>query len=251
MNILKIADELGALVKSWKAEGLSVGLVPTMGALHEGHLSLVRLAQEQSDRVVVSIFVNPTQFAPHEDFESYPRDLAADLAALQQEGVHAVYTPAETEIYPNGQETTIKAGAAAEGLETDFRSHFFDGVVNVVYRLFDHVKPDLAVFGQKDFQQLQVIREMVEAEGLGIEIVEGPIVRDEHGLALSSRNAYLNAEELAIARQLNVILKHSEAPEEDLRAAGFDKIDYVSERWGRRLGAAWIGKTRLIDNVKA
>ena len=236
-------------VESWKADKLSVALVPTMGALHAGHLSLIELALEKADRCVVSIFVNPTQFAPHEDFDSYPRDLEDDLRKLEQKGVHLVYTPDEAEMYPDGKESDINAGKAAEGLETDFRPHFFDGVVNVVSRLFDHVQPDIAIFGEKDFQQLQVINEMVADQSLPIEIIGAPIARDEHGLALSSRNAYLSVEELAIARKLNVILRESDNPEEDLLEAGFDKVDYVSERWSRRLAAAWIGSTRLIDNI--
>lgn len=269
----KSAD-LQEIVKAWQAEGLSVALVPTMGALHAGHMSLVALALENADRCVVSIFVNPTQFAPHEDFDSYPRDLEADLVKLEKAGVHLVYTPNEAEIYPNGKESDIKAGKAAEGLETDFRPHFFDGVVNVVYRLFDHVQPNIAVFGEKDYQQLMVIKEMVETLKLPIEIIGAPIARDEFGLALSSRNAYLSDEELAIARKLNVVLKETSLRaqrsdlslqekmglprrSEDLLAmtkgklldAGFDKVDYVSERWNRALAAVWLGKTRLIDNI--
>jgi len=287
-------------LKYWRASVKGrVAYVPTMGALHDGHLSLVRLAAQQAEHVVVSIFVNPTQFAPHEDFDSYPRDVDADCALLEAEGVAAVYTPSRAEMYPDGESSSVKAGAAAQGLETDFRPHFFDGVVNVVARLFDHVQPDVAVFGEKDYQQLQVMREMVAAEGLRIEILGAPIARDEHGLALSSRNAYLSADELAIARKLNVVLREASAslraegeaiqsgvndtglpsatlssqrtlgstdgealdPSgrwddilEDARRklleAGFDKVDYVEQRWGRVLAAAWLGKTRLIDNCE-
>ncbi len=285
MNLLTTSHKsaLQDIVSTWKAQGLTVGLVPTMGALHEGHLSLIKLALEKSDRCVVSIFVNPTQFAPNEDFDAYPRDVEGDLNKLQNAGAHLVYTPDKAEIYPDGMETNVKAGQAAQGLESAFRPSHFDGVVNVVSRLFEHVLPGVSVFGEKDFQQLQVIREMVDTLGLDIEIIGAPIIRDEHGLALSSRNAYLSAEELEIARQLNVILSKTAAKlSSSLRAegeaiqnnnaglprradallamtdktkqallkAGFDKVDYVEKRWNRILAAAWIGKTRLIDNVK-
>ena len=243
---------VAALVQGWKEQGFSVAFVPTMGALHKGHLSLVKLALEKADRCIVSIFVNPTQFAPHEDFDSYPRDVKGDIGLLEETGAHAVYLPSEDAVYPDGaMNSDIKAGAAAEGLEGDFRPHFFDGVVNVVRRLFAHVQPDIAVFGEKDYQQLCVVREMVEMLALPIDIIGAPIIRDESGLALSSRNAYLDKAQLEIARALNVILR--EKPPEDaaqaLLDAGFDKVDYVAERGGRVLAAAWIGKTRLIDNM--
>ncbi len=248
---IKQAEALQTQVRQWKSEGLSVALVPTMGALHAGHLSLVKIALEKADRCVVSIFVNPAQFAPHEDFESYPRDLEADIAKLGQEGAHVVYMPSEEEVYPDGQaKDAIKAGAAAQGLETDFRPHFFDGVVNVVHRLFGQVQPDIAVFGEKDYQQLQVIQEMVEALDFPMEIIAGPVIRDEHGLALSSRNEYLSAEELVVARQLNVILQGGDLSAQAILDAGFDKVDYVERRWGRVLAAVWVGQTRLIDNIK-
>jgi pantoate--beta-alanine ligase len=246
------AESLQDTVTRWKDNGRRVAFVPTMGALHEGHLSLIKLALDNADRVAVSIFVNPTQFAPHEDFASYPRDEESDLRKLQAAGAHLAYLPPESEIYPYGPETDIKPGKAAEGLESDFRPHFFGGVVNVVYRLFEQVKPDIAVFGEKDFQQLQVIREMAEAQHLPIKTLGGEIVRDAEGLALSSRNAYLSKDQLKIARTLNKVLfagGDTDAMKEKLLANGFDKVDYVAERWGRILAAAWIGKTRLIDNV--
>jgi len=226
-----------------------VGFVPTMGALHDGHLSLVELAKKQCDQVIVSIFVNPTQFAPGEDFDAYPRDLAADVSKLERAGVDLVYVPDVADIYPDGARITVKAGAAAQGLETDFRPHFFDGVCSVVHRLFEIVQPETAVFGKKDYQQLMVIRQMVETHDMGIEILGAPIVRDAHGLALSSRNAYLSADELAVARTLNVVLKGERPTPEALLSVGFDKVDYIEQRWGRVLAAAWIGKTRLIDNI--
>ena len=240
-----------------------VGFVPTMGALHEGHLSLMRLAKERCENVIVSIYVNPTQFAPHEDFDSYPRDIDDDLKKL--EGLaDLVFLPRDEDIYPSGPAERAKSTdfSAAEGLETDFRPHFFGGVATVVSHLFEIVKPDMAVFGEKDYQQLMVIREMVEKDGLSIEIVGGPIARDEHGLALSSRNAYLSEGELEIARMLNQVIYNvasdpSDAAlkeaEEMLLTAGFDKIDYITYKpeWERVLAAAWLGKTRLIDNCAA
>ncbi len=241
-----------------------IGFVPTMGALHEGHLSLVRIAKEKSDVVVVSIFVNPTQFAPHEDFASYPRTVEKDSAMLAAAGADIMFLPSEAEIYPSGKDSRVKAGEAAQGLESDFRPHFFDGVVNVVHRLFDAVKPDAAVFGEKDFQQLQVIREMVANLKLPIEIIGAPISRDAQGLALSSRNAYLSAGEIDIARQLNKTLRQIaekiKGGEDHLSVItqatdilltiGFDKVDYIDIRWDRILAAIWLGKTRLIDNFE-
>ncbi len=238
------------------------GFVPTMGALHEGHLSLIRLAHQHADTVIVSIYVNPTQFAPHEDFDSYPRDIEGDLALLEKEGVSLVYLPSEGDIYPNGAEVSTKAGNAGEGLESDFRPHFFHGVATVVRHLFEQVRPDIAVFGEKDFQQLQVIQEMVATYSLPVEIIGGPIARDDHGLALSSRNAYLSEDELEIARMLNQILyKAAENPSQEsleeaqemMLSAGFVKVDYVAFKpeWNRALAAGWLGKTRLIDNCES
>ncbi len=266
IQIARTKSELQSLIQSWKNKSLKIGFVPTMGALHDGHLSLVKLALEKTNRCVVSIFVNPTQFAPHEDFEIYPREEDRDCAKLEGAGAHLVYLPAHEEIYPNGIQSNIRAGKAAHAnLEDRFRPTHFDGVVNVVARLFDHVKPDVAVFGQKDYQQLQVLREMTVELNLSIEIIGAPIIRDEHGLALSSRNAYLSSEELEIARMLNQIIykaaydiNEGAAPKEVTKKAkdalltcGFDKVDYVAykQNWNRVLIAAWLGKTRLIDNV--
>lgn len=261
-------------IVAWKAEELTIGFVPTMGFLHDGHLSLIKIAQQHTDKTIASIYVNPTQFAPHEDFDSYPRDEKKDLGLLEEIGTDLVYFPQVDGLYPDGVKVTVQAGKAADGLESDFRPHFFHGVCSVVSALFDHVTPDIAVFGEKDFQQLMVIREMVAAQNRNIEIIGGPIGRDEHGLALSSRNAYLREEELEIARQLNKVLrKHanllSSRPtigsgeildqkdiqrslnyaRDDIEKAGFDKIDYVEMRWSRILAAGWVGKTRLIDNM--
>ena len=236
-----------------------IAFVPTMGALHEGHLSLVRLAKQNADHVIVSIYVNPTQFAPHEDFDAYPRDVVRDIQTLEDEGVSLVFTPSEADIYPNGPQVSVKAGKANDGLDSDFRPHFFHGVATVVHRLFEIVKPDIAVFGEKDFQQLQVIKEMVAEQDMGIEILGGPIARDDHGLALSSRNAYLSETELEIARMLNQAIHNvAQNPTDEALAdaremllkCGFDKVDYVTYKpeWNRILAAGWVGKTRLIDN---
>lgn len=264
MIIARSQSELETAVQSFKAHNQTIGFVPTMGALHKGHLSLVKQAQSTADKVAVSIFVNPTQFAPNEDFSTYPRQEDRDLLLLQEYGTDLVYLPSEKDLYPNGKETTVKAGIAAKGLESDFRPHFFDGVATVVHRLLSQVQPDVAVFGEKDFQQLMVIREMVEEEDLNVAIIGGETIRDAKGLALSSRNAYLSADEYMIASQLNEILDNCAqtialSPElaesalinakDQMTAAGFDKIDYVDIRWNRILAAAWLGKTRLIDNI--
>ena len=264
MQVCKTRKELDAFLGSAREAGKRIGFVPTMGALHEGHLSLAALAQEHSDTVIASIFVNPTQFGEGEDFETYPRDLDKDLGAFKAAGVAAVYAPDVTDIYPDGAASDIKAGDAARGLESDFRPHFFDGVCSVVKRLFEAVRPDIAVFGEKDFQQLMVIDEMAQTLDLGIEVIGAPIIRGAHGLALSSRNAYLGEDELGIARMLNQAIykaasdidsgtEPQQAVEEAkamLLTAGFDKVDYVAYRieWGRVLAAAWVGTTRLIDN---
>ena len=255
MDVIRTQAELSTALSNRREQGEKIGFVPTMGALHEGHLSLVKHVQQHAECVVVSIFVNPTQFAPHEDFDSYPRDEAEDAQKLEDVGVDILFLPTEDVLYPTGYNSSIKAGDAARELETTFRPHFFDGVVNVVHRLFNAVKPDTAVFGEKDFQQLQVLKEMVESQNLPIEIIGAPIIRDEYGLALSSRNAYLSEDELNIARQLNKILRiaaktqNIEEAKNVLLSAGFDKIDYIEQRWGRILAAAWLGKTRLIDNI--
>ncbi len=251
MKIIRTKAELQSAIN----HNDKIGFVPTMGALHAGHLSLVKLARENSDFVVASVFVNPTQFAPNEDFDSYPRDEKGDAAMLESAGADILFSPTAEVLYHDGFDSDIKAGSAAQGLEATFRPTHFDGVVNVVARLFDAVKPDIAVFGEKDYQQLQVLTEMVKTYNMPVEIIGAPILRDEHGLALSSRNAYLSADELKIARKLNVIVrkcaqdKNINSAKETILDAGFKKMDYIEERWGRILVAAWLGKTRLIDNI--
>ncbi|HEY1613070.1 MAG TPA: pantoate--beta-alanine ligase [Rhizomicrobium sp.] len=264
-------------IGTWRREGARIGLVPTMGALHAGHLSLVRLAKSRAERVVVTIFVNPAQFAPHEDFDRYPRRLDEDLEKLAATGAtDLVFVPPTGEIYPEGFATRIEVDGPAQGLETVFRPHFFSGVATVVAKLLIAAAPDVAVFGEKDYQQLLVIRRIVEDLGLDTEIAGAPIKREADGLAMSSRNAYLDPKEREIAGSLNRILSDVAAsaragtsiPEAEdagaaaLRDAGFDTVDYVAIRNGstlarlvhpgedaRILAAAWIGKTRLIDNM--
>ncbi len=252
-----------------------IGMVPTMGALHDGHLSLVREARKDADTVVVSIFVNPTQFAPTEDFGAYPRSLEQDLAKLAGRA-DIVFTPCAKERYPEGFATSIAVGGPALGLESDFRPHFFGGVATVVAKLLLAASPSLAVFGEKDYQQLLVVRQLVRDLALPVEIIAAPTLREADGLALSSRNAYLGPDERRIAGRLNATLKDAIAATRgggDLRAAegaaiealyqgGFTHVDYVAirdaatldhittlERPARILAAAKIGKTRLIDNM--
>ena len=185
-------DELERQLSAWRAQGLSIGFVPTMGGLHEGHCSLMRQAKTLCDRVVVSIFVNPTQFAPHEDLNEYPRDAQGDHDQSQAAGADLVWLAKHHDIYPPNWSTTIVPQGAGLGLETDHRPHFFTGVATVVARLLSLVRPDVAIFGEKDYQQLLVVRQLNDDLRLGVEIVGGPLIRDADGLALSSRNVYLS-----------------------------------------------------------
>ncbi|HVY42481.1 MAG TPA: pantoate--beta-alanine ligase [Hyphomicrobiaceae bacterium] len=272
--VARTLPDLRSRVAAWRKAGETVALVPTMGALHEGHLQLVKLARQRATRCVVSIFVNPTQFAPHEDFTRYPRDEAADLAKLALVNCDLVWAPDVAEMYGPGFATRVVPGGAAEGLETDFRPHFFAGVATVCCKLFTQVAPDVAIFGEKDYQQLCVVRQMVRDLNLPLEIVAGATVREPDGLAMSSRNRYLTPQERASAPALHrAILGIAGAKAEErpaviaearrtLEAAGF-KVDYIevrdaetlapcepsSSRALRVLGAAWLGSTRLIDNV--
>lgn len=276
LDIVRGAAELRGRVRYWRDQGLSVALVPTMGALHDGHLTLVRTALELADRVVVSVFVNPTQFGPNEDFSRYPRQEAADAAALDGAGCHLLYAPKAEEMYPDGFATTVTVKGVSQPLEGAFRPGHFDGVATVVSKLLLQGLPDLALFGEKDWQQLAVIRRMVRDLDVPVEIVGVPTVREEDGLARSSRNAYLSDEERAIApvlhRALQAVaegLKQGGGAEElchraaaDILAAGFASVDYLDlrdpdtmakmprlDRPGRILVAARLGATRLIDNV--
>lgn len=256
--------------------GERTALVPTMGALHEGHAALVRAARAQAERTVVSIFVNPTQFGPKEDLATYPRTWDADLAVLSNLGVDAVFAPNVTEMYPDGFATSVTVDGPGTGLETDFRPRFLTGVATVVAKLLIACAPDIAIFGEKDYQQLLVIRRMAADFALPVEIVGHPTVREVDGLALSSRNAYLSPDERRIAPVLYRTLNGAAAAiragkpfdqvlggaRADLRQATF-KVDYVELRHAktlasvaeitaeplRLLAAARLGKTRLIDNI--
>lgn len=274
---IRTLQPLRQQVQAWRRAGDRIGLVPTMGSLHEGHLQLVRIARRHCARVVVSIFVNPTQFAPTEDFGRYPRDEAGDLAKLAGVGCDLAWCPLPEEMYAPGFATRIVPAGVAQGLESDFRPHFFGGVATVCCKLFTQVAPDLAVFGEKDYQQLCVLRQIVRDLHLPLEIVAAPTVREADGLAMSSRNAYLTPEQRAMAPTMQQAILQAasrvaagEAPamagaaaRQALSAAGFAPIDYVEVRDAqtlapptpgqhtglRVLAAAWLGKTRLIDNI--
>lgn len=276
-KILRTVSSLRRALEPYRRARQAIALVPTMGALHEGHLKLVREARKKARRVVVSIFVNPTQFAPHEDFGSYPRTFEADIKELTALKVDAVWAPTPAEMYPEGFATRIAPeGAALAGLEDKFRPHFFGGVATVVTKLFTQVRPDFAMFGQKDYQQLRVVTQMASDLDLGVKVIGVPTVREKDGLALSSRNVYLSEAERAVAPTLSRVLKASAArikrgePIEmvmeegasEIAHAGF-KLDYLEARHAltlkpiasikdgpiRLLVAAKIGKTRLIDNL--
>jgi pantoate--beta-alanine ligase len=251
-----------------------IAMVPTMGALHAGHVSLVTEARKHADHVVVSIFVNPTQFAPHEDFDAYPRTLESDLARLG-DAAAIIFAPTAREMYPDGHATTITVKGPSHGLETDFRPQFFSGVATVVAKILIAASPDVAVFGEKDYQQLLVVQRLARDLALPTSVLGAPTLREADGLAMSSRNAYLSPTERGVAAKLNLILKDviAAAQKGDLRAAetagidalykaGFEHVDYVAirdaatldhiialEHPARVLAAAKIGKTRLIDNM--
>lgn len=279
-----IAESVAALrqqVREWRRQSLTVGLVPTMGALHDGHAALVRRSIEECDRTVVSIFVNPTQFAPHEDFATYPRNEDADIALLAGLGAHLVYTPTAQEMYADGFATRVTVSKVSEGLCGVSRPHFFQGVATVVSKLLLQCLPDSAYFGEKDYQQLQVVRRMVRDLDIPSTIVGVPTVRETDGLALSSRNAYLTPDQRAIApvlhRTLQQVAKRlgdgepaataADWGRRQLQDAGFGEVDYLEVRtsdWldpiegalsagqdARILAAAFLGKTRLIDNIAA
>lgn len=275
--IVRSERELRGQIWEWRGFGKSVSFVPTMGALHEGHLSLVRMAGMHAHKIVASIFVNPAQFAPGEDFESYPRNEDDDVRKLGMAGCDLVYIPDPGSMYSSHHSTSVKVGGVAEGLETNHRPTFFDGVSLVVAKLLNRVAPDMAIFGEKDYQQLATIRRMVSDLDMPIEIIGAPIVRDAAGLALSSRNQYFDDNGLAVARQLNVIMSAcaqqiqmghdigfaTAQAKESLIEAGFDSVDYVSVAHpstltviesgqlnspGRLLIAAHCKGVRLIDN---
>ena len=279
MQIFERAADLRIQVQLWKRQGLKVGFVPTMGNLHAGHLSLIALAHQHCDRVVASVFVNPLQFGPNEDFDSYPRTLALDKSKLVDLETDALFAPSVSEIYPDGpQRTIVQVSAALTGLlEGASRPGHFDGVTTVVAKLFNIVQPDVAVFGQKDYQQFAVLAQMVKDLALPIELVRAPIARDEDGLALSSRNQYLSMEQHTIAPKLYSTLVDIEialrsgnrnftaliaTAKAALLALGFDSVDYIqivnpetlieaaeSDSEFVVLAVAKLGATRLLDNL--
>lgn len=271
--------------QNWQKASLRVALVPTMGNLHEGHFSLVKLAQAHADKVVVSIFVNPLQFGPNEDFDRYPRTLAADVEALTALGVDVVFAPSAEEVYPErAHEASASEGflvmppaSLTETLCGLSRPGHFAGVATIVLKLFNMIQPQLAVFGEKDFQQLAVLKAMVKALNLPIQMLSAPTCRAVDGLALSSRNQYLSREQRQQAVTIYQVLQSIqqgllsgfssegliEQAEEQLKSSGFDRVDYVairdplslqpvmhlSEQGAVVLVAAWLGNTRLIDNL--
>lgn len=276
MQIIRQLSALRERTKLIRESGRTLALVPTMGALHAGHMSLVELARRQADDVIVSIFVNPKQFGPNEDLDKYPRSEEADAARLAEAGVTALWMPSVSEVYPDGFATSVKVANLGELWCGAARPGHFEGVATVVAKLFNQVRPDIAVFGEKDWQQLAIIRRMARDLDLDVEIIGMPIVRDTDGLALSSRNAYLSAADrqaaLTLPRALNDAARDIgngadvEATLADAKArlltAGFTQVDYFAlvdaatleplatlDRTGRLLAAARIGATRLIDNI--
>lgn len=278
MEVIKTPQALREQLSDWRGAGDHVALVPTMGNLHDGHVSLVELAREHAERVIVSIFVNPTQFGEGEDYAGYPRTLERDKRRLKAAKAHLIFAPEVETMYPYGTDnaTSVTVPVLTKELCGNFRPGHFDGVTTVVSRLFSLVQPDVAVFGEKDYQQQLVIRRMTSDLNLPIRIITGPTVRDEDGLAKSSRNAYLTKEERVVAPQLFATidevgksLASGRRDFADLETAALQKLikagfrpEYVSIRRAENLGepdrdcdelvvlaSAWLGKARLIDNV--
>lgn len=276
--VIRTVAELRRTVTSFRQAGRTIGLIPTMGALHAGHISLVQGALDRGDVPVTSIFVNPTQFGPNEDFAAYPRDEQGDFDRLRAAGCRIAFAPAREEMYPGEQLTTVKVAGVTDGLCGPLRPGHFDGVATVVSKLLLMAMPDRAFFGEKDYQQLQVIKRMVHDLAMPFEIVGMPTVREEDGLAMSSRNRYMSPAERAVAtslyRELNNVAKAVcsgtasadavAAASKALLAAGFDRIEYLTvvdplslvplarvTGPARIVAAARLGRTRLIDNIAA
>ncbi len=276
-KVVRTVSALRRTLELYRNAGDRIALVPTMGALHRGHLALIRDAGRRARRVVVSIFVNPTQFAPNEDFTSYPRNFATDIKVLREAKVDLVWAPSVEVMYPNGFATRVAPeGAAKVGLEDEYRPHFFGGVATVVAKLFTQVSPDFALFGQKDYQQLRVVTQMAKDFDLPLKVVGVPTIREPDGLALSSRNVYLSTGERSVAPMLYRVLKGCASRIKtgekiphvlnvgriEIDVAGF-ALDYLEARHAltlapigspkdgpvRLLVAARLGKTRLIDNI--
>jgi pantoate--beta-alanine ligase len=276
MQIVRQLDPLRDALAAFRQTGAKIGLVPTMGALHAGHMRLVEVAMAQCDAVVASIFVNPTQFGEGEDLDAYPRQEAADAALLEAAGIKLLWAPTADQVYPDGYATNVSVSGISDGLCGAARPGHFDGVATVVAKLFNQVRPDAAYFGEKDYQQLAVIRRMARDLDFTHDIVGVPTVRDRDGLALSSRNAYLTEEQRANAVALPDAMREAanaiaaggniadilEAAKANILGSGFHKIDYLELRDANRLtvldifakparlfAAARIGSTRLIDNI--
>jgi pantoate--beta-alanine ligase len=277
VGIVRSVADLRAQTKEWRQQGQTITLVPTMGSLHDGHLSLMQQGREMCDRVVASIFVNPRQFAPNEDFATYPRDEAADLAKLAEIGVDLCFAPEVTEMYTEGAATTVSVAGLTDCLCAVSRPGFFDGVATVVAKLLLQALPDVALFGEKDYQQLLVIKRFVRDLNIPVRIEGGATVREADGLALSSRNAYLDPDQRMKAATLFAALtdaakaiREGSGPRDAavasalnrIETTGFDPIDYLEcrdaetlalnpqpDRPSRLFAAAWLGNTRLIDNL--
>jgi len=275
-EVIRSAAALREKVSAWKRSGMLVGVVPTMGALHDGHLSLARAARGQSDRVIVTIFVNPMQFNNPEDLKKYPRDEAHDLALLEAEGVDVLFAPGPEEVYPEGFATKVTVAGVSAPMEGAFRPGHFDGVATVVTKLFGMTQAGRAFFGEKDWQQVQVVERLVKDLNIPIRIIPCPTIREADGLAMSSRNVRLTAEERALAPTLHGAMQGAaaairggadaaaalEAARAAVLAAGFASVEYLDlrdaetlevvttlDRPARLLAAAVLGEVRLIDNI--
>ena len=278
MEVIQTKAELQGRIKTLKKSGNKIGFVPTMGALHPGHISLIHCCNRENDITVVSIFVNPTQFNERNDFEKYPRNIEQDITKLKNQQCDIIFTPSEDEMYPTPDKRTFDFGNLDKILEGYHRPGHFNGVAQIVSKLFDFVKPHTAYFGEKDFQQLIIIRELVKKEGHDIQVIGCPIIREEDGLAMSSRNSRLNNEERKTAAQISEILFNSKSKQGEMSIEEIKKwvtktlnknphinVEYfeiVNEKnlipvqsWSesdsiRGLIAAWVGDIRLIDNIK-
>ncbi len=283
IGLTRSVQGLRARVSTWRETGKRVALIPTMGALHDGHLSLIQIGRDHAVKTVASIFINPRQFGPTEDLATYPRGEAQDLDHLAAAKCDLAYIPSQEEMYPDGYQTSIDVAEISQGLCGASRPQFFGGIATIVCKLLNQCQPDVAVFGEKDFQQLQLIKRMVRDLDLPVEIIGAPILREKDGLAMSSRNRYLTTKERLIAGQMNQILQQAclkvtkgtkvqtalAAARADLVKAGFDMIDYLEIRRSNNLQplgpdalsqtdlntarifvATMLGKTRLIDNMK-
>ena len=276
LDIVRTVAELRSHVLAWRKDGLAISLIPTMGSLHAGHLSLMKVGREKSDKVIASIFVNPLQFAPNEDFETYPREENCDILKLVEEGVDLLFAPKVNEMYREKSKTTINVGGLTDCLCALSRPGFFDGVATVVTKLLLQALPDIAIFGEKDYQQLLVIKQFTTDLDIPVKIIGAPTIREKDGLALSSRNIYLDPKARSIAPSMYSILnqhasnisngsdikKSLEIARKNLQDSGFEKIDYLDLRNSQTLeicsdlkqpsrlfAAAWLGSTRLIDNL--